>query len=91
MYIYNSIALAALNSHTVLCVLGCQPFDGSVAVDSLFIVVPIVEVLYIFLSLCPFLVLCNRHDVEGSVPRGAKGWSSVCDCGISWSYTSLPF
>ena len=25
-----------------------------------------------------------------SFPRGALGWSAVCDCGISWSY-SLTF
>ena len=22
-----------------------------------------------------------------SSPRGAIGWSAVCDCGISWSYS----
>ena len=21
-----------------------------------------------------------------ALPRGAVGWSAVCDCGISWSY-----
>ena len=25
-----------------------------------------------------------------SLPHGAAGWSAVCDCGISWSY-SLTF
>ena len=24
-----------------------------------------------------------------SVPRGAVGWSSICDCDISWSYSLL--
>ena len=35
-----------------------------------------------------FLLSCSCHSV--SLPRGAMGWSMVCDCAISWSY-SLAF
>ena len=30
------------------------------------------------------------HKCSVAVPHGAVGWSAVCDCGISWSY-SLTF
>ena len=36
-----------------------------------------------------FLILCSCN-VFLPLPPGALGWSAVCDCGSSWSY-SLTF
>ena len=33
------------------------------------------------------LCLCCACLCSVSLPRGAMGWSAVCDCGISWSYS----
>ena len=42
-----------------------------------------------FLILNVFLLLCGCL-FSVSLPRGAVGWSFICDCGIFWSY-SLTF
>ena len=32
----------------------------------------------------------KQSSVQERIPHGAIGWSALCDCGISWSY-SLAF
>ena len=41
-------------------------------------------------KLVALLLLSYRCIVTINIPYGAVGWSAVCDCGISWSY-SLTF
>ena len=42
-------------------------------------------------ELISLLLLYCEYHVAGyrsfTLPRGAMGWSVVCDCGISWSYS----
>ena len=35
-------------------------------------------------TLIVFLLACGSSV---SLPRGAMGWSAMCVCGISWSYS----
>ena len=41
-------------------------------------------------TLIVFLVFCDCY-CSVALPRGAVGWSSVCDCCISWSYSFIYF
>ena len=41
------------------------------------------------LFLLSFLISCSCYDFL-PLPRGAVGWSVMCDCGSSWPY-SLTF
>ena len=34
-------------------------------------------------------VLYTGSEVLMPLPRGAMGWSVICDCGISWSYSLI--
>ena len=44
-------------------------------------------------ELVALLLLCSechcRYYRSFTLPRGAMGWSVLCDCGISWSYSLI--
>ena len=41
----------------------------------------------LLLTVIAFDIMSLLVFLQVSLPHGAVGWSAVCDCGISWSYS----